>query len=68
MKVAVRACRQKSETPPCLGRDWYDACLARIADLERHAAGREDLQTALAPWCGLCAAVGDALNEDGALR
>ena len=60
---AIRLCRASADASPCLGRDWYETCLACIAELEDHAAHHGDLNAALEPWCELCKAIGDGLDH-----
>lgn len=59
----IRLCRESTDPSPCLGRDWYETCLDCIAELEDHAAHHGDLNAAFAPWCDLCAAIGDGLDH-----
>ena len=60
----LRLCRGSSGSSECSGRDWYGTCLERIADLEDHAMRHGNLSSALAPWCELCDAAGEALNSE----
>jgi hypothetical protein len=63
--LRFRLCRQRSdEEPRCLGDAWYRTCLECLVDLDHHAEHHGNLHEAFAPWCELCAAAGEALNDD----
>jgi hypothetical protein len=61
---AFRLCRGDADPSRCLGRDWYETCLDCIAELNAHADHHGDLSAAFAPWCKLCAAISERLNDE----